>query len=352
MKTYDVTVNRLPVLTWNRLRMNETTVSQVSVPQQGSVTLSGDASFNPTADPAPFQALATGCGPALSALLEQAEICPQILTLEGTPNPVRLTFSHEDNTSSASCVCLYLKENTSAVVLMDYTAPLSAAGQGTVQTRIYLEKSAKLHLVQVQRVGRGFTFFNDIGAACQESARFELTQLILSGERSYTGCEIALEGADSSFDAGVAYALQQSDKLDMNYVVRHIGKRTNSNIDAAGSLQGNSAKLFRGTIDFVNGSAGAVGSEKEEVLLIDESCVNQTIPLILCAEEDVEGNHGASIGKPDEEVLFYLSSRGIPQEAAYALLIRAKLDAVAGRIPQDEFRQEILDAIRGGAARA
>ena len=63
-------------------------------------------------------------------------------------------------------------------------------------------------------------------------------------------------------------------------------------------------KLFRGTIDFVKGSAGSVGNEKEEVLLIDEKCVNQTIPIILCAEEDVVGNHGATIGKPDEELLF------------------------------------------------
>ena len=39
---------------------------------------------------------------------------------------------------------------------------------------------------------------------------------------------------------------------------------------------------FRGTIDFIKGSAGSVGNEKEEVLLIDEKCVNQTIPIILC----------------------------------------------------------------------
>ena len=40
------------------------------------------------------------------------------------------------------------------------------------------------------------------------------------------------------------------------------------------------------------------------MLLVGDNMVNQTIPLILCAEEDVEGNHGASIGKLDENVLF------------------------------------------------
>ncbi len=41
-----------------------------------------------------------------------------------------------------------------------------------------------------------------------------------------------------------------------------------------------------------------------------DDVVNQTIPLILCAEEDVKGSHGASIGQLDEETLFYMQARG------------------------------------------
>ena len=43
---------------------------------------------------------------------------------------------------------------------------------------------------------------------------------------------------------------------------------------------------------------GAKGDELEDVLLLDDGVQNQTIPLILCAEEDVEGNHGAIHRKP------------------------------------------------------
>ena len=71
---------------------------------------------------------------------------------------------------------------------------------------------------------------------------------------------------------------------------------------ADGVLQGGAKKIYRGTIDFKNGSAGAVGDEKETVLLLSDDVVNQTIPLILCSEEDVQGNHGASIGKLDDEL--------------------------------------------------
>ena len=117
-------------------------------------------------------------------------------------------------------------------------------------------------------------------------------------------------------------------RLDMNYVALHEGKRTNSEINASGVLKDASSKLFRGTIDFQHGSAESVGAEKEDVLLMGDDVVNQTIPLILCAEEDVKGSHGASIGQLDEETLFYMQARGISEEQAYALMADARIEAV------------------------
>ena len=70
-------------------------------------------------------------------------------------------------------------------------------------------------------------------------------------------------------------------------------------------------KIFRGTIDFVRGSADSVGAETEQVLLLGDDVVNKTIPVILCAEENVQGSHGAAIGELDEETLFYFGARGM-----------------------------------------
>ena len=69
-------------------------------------------------------------------------------------------------------------------------------------------------------------------------------------------------------------------------------------------------------------------------VMLGDGVVNQTIPLILCGEEDVEGNHGATIGRLDEKMLFYLASRGIPEEAARSLLARARIEAVVDLLPE------------------
>ena len=133
----------------------------------------------------------------------------------------------------------------------------------------------------------------------------------------------------------------------MNYNAVHTGKSTRSIMNVSGVLADSSEKLFRGTIDFKNGSAGSKGDEKEDVLLLGDDVVNKTIPLILCAEEDVQGNHGASIGRLDEALLFYLASRGIDATQAEKLMAKARLDALCAKTGDDEAQkllEEYLEA--------
>ena len=85
---------------------------------------------------------------------------------------------------------------------------------------------------------------------------------------------------------------------------------------------------------------------RKKFFLLMKNVSTRLFPIILCAEEDVVGNHGATIGKPDEELLFYLESRGIPAQECYNMLAAAKLLAVCGKIPDDGIRNEIHDYIK------
>ena len=108
-----------------------------------------------------------------------------------------------------------------------------------------------------------------------------MVHIFLGGGKIYQGCQTELLGNESSLQSDIGYLLQDDQRLDMNYVALHEGKRTNSEINASGVLKDASSKLFRGTIDFQHGSAESVGAEKEDVLLMGDDVVNQTIPLIL-----------------------------------------------------------------------
>jgi Fe-S cluster assembly protein SufD len=124
------------------------------------------------------------------------------------------------------------------------------------------------------------------------------------------------------------------------------GKKTDSRMNVHGVLADSAQKLLRATIDFRRGSAGSTGDEQEDTLLLSPAVVNRTIPLILCEEENVEGRHGATIGKPSEETLFYMLSRGIPRREAELMLLRARLQSVSRLVPDDGLRGEAEHMIR------
>ena len=63
--------------------------------------------------------------------------------------------------------------------------------------------------------------------------------------------------------------------------------------------------------------------------MLGDGVVNKTVPLILCAEENVVGNHGATIGELDEDTLFYFESRGISAAEAENIMARAAIERLA-----------------------
>jgi Fe-S cluster assembly scaffold protein SufB len=98
-------------------------------------------------------------------------------------------------------------------------------------------------------------------------------------------------------------------------------------------------------VDFITGCVEAKGVENEDVLLLDEDAVNKTVPLILCTEEAVEGEHGATIGKLSDEILFYLNTRGIEEKMAYKLISAGRMASIINLIPKESLRKEIYEEI-------
>ena len=151
-----------------------------------------------------------------------------------------------------------------------------------------------------------------------------------------------LIGKHASTNMDIGYLGQKKQVIDINLVVNHIGKKTNCNIQVDGPLKDAAEKIFRGSIDFKTGSSDSKGAETENVLLLGDDVVNKTIPLILCAEENVEGSHGATIGELDEDTLFYFASRGIDMETAEDMMTKGKMEVLYRKI-QDEDTEKLVE---------
>ena len=216
------------------------------------------------------------------------------------------------------------------------------AGLTGTTLRVFADADAQVNVVRTQTLDDGYIDIDDMGLFADDRAHIIVRQTVLGGSSTYTGLAGDLRGDSSRVDVDTRYLGHGNQSHDFNYALRHHGTRTRCNLNANGVLAGTSRKTLRGTIDLVRGCKGAEGSENETVLLVDEDVRNKTVPVILCNEDDVAGNHGATIGHIREEQLFYLASRGLSQEAAEALFASAVVERAAIEAPDEAARASVL----------
>ena len=80
-------------------------------------------------------------------------------------------------------------------------------------------------------------------------------------------------------------------------------------------------------------------------MLLSDKAKSIALPMLLCSEEEVEGNHSSSAGKIGEKELFYIMSRGFKLKEAMKLMVRAKFNKILETVKNKELKQEILDKI-------
>ena len=375
-------VNVLPVYTYNFLKVNDSAIDASdikidtvdcpkpdAVPQ--GVTLNSGLSFEeageifrtnkdkilvstgvpgePNGDTSARDAeqdIRTGMGVDVDKLFISAGATCDVYTVdEGAivEQPVVIRFDMKDGQGCLASNVIHARKNSEVTVIMDYASgeDKEASGFLGVSTRVLAEEGARVNLVKTQMLGNGYLHFDDLGGACFEKGAIRLVGLELGAKKVWNGGYINLTTKESDFTSDIGFLGRDDHQIDINYVADHRGKKTNALMQFKGVLMDKAQKTLRFTIDFKNGSAGSAGDEQEDVLLLGEDVINRTMPIILCQEEDVDGRHGATIGQLGEDLLFYMQSRGIDEEEAKRIMIKARLDSVARLIPDAALMQRV-----------
>jgi len=141
------------------------------------------------------------------------------------------------------------------------------------------------------------------------------------------------------------YLGRNNELIDINYDLKNIGKSSINNLKVEGCLKDNSKKVFRGIIDFVEGCTKSDGQENENCILLSDTCISRSVPILLCHEDDVIGAHGESSGKINEDKLFYLMSRGLSYEESTKLIVVSNFNSIINEIPDESIKEEILEIV-------
>jgi len=259
---------------------------------------------------------------------EEAEATIRVTTHEGEASGASIDIVAAPN--STFSIALSLDSDADAPAFMGSTMRVFAGAGARVDITVHLTASDTVTCVE------------DSGFVLDKDARVSVRHVVLGGGFTATGLAADLRGDRSRIDVDTSYLASGTQQRDFNYIIRHRGRKTVSNMDANGVLTGTSKKCLRGTIDLIHGAKGAEGNERETVLLASKGVDNKTVPNILCDEDDVAGNHGATIGHVRPDQLFYAACRGLSQEQTEALFLSAKLEDAALQAPNDAVRANVV----------
>jgi len=212
---------------------------------------------------------------------------------------------------------------------------------GTQEIYVDVAEGAELALTYIQFAPTDVPVASRIHANVARGGLFSCTLIEAGAVHTASELRVTLAGDEARADVWGLYFGDEERKIDLNYIIRQEGLHTDANMQVRGALLDRSVKTFRGTLDFIEGARGSVGKEDEEVMILSPHARNRSVPLMLSHEGDVDGHHAVSIGRMDEDKLFYLMSRGLDERAAQQLIVEASFEPVLARIESDELRTEI-----------
>lgn len=333
-----------PAQTWNRLRANSLALTVPKTPDAGTVYL-----------PLPrlFERIECGMGPEVTDYIDSqvfeatyhevpahttrkepivisvsaaANECTNtgVMVREGAEATIVVVArAGEKNTETAA-------DNTGAKAHTEADAPATSAAL----VRIVAEKHARIHLVEMLGVDDDQQHLESVGIEAHENAICDVRQYALGGGAVGMGLAVNLVGNRARLDLNNRYHACHEELLDINHVARMRGCTTRAEIVESGILNDSAHKTLRATIDLIRGSKDAKGNEAETVQILGDGFVNKTMPVILCDEDNVAGNHGATIGSVSPEQIEYLQARGLSRHEAELLFVRALFEDAIIHAPE------------------
>lgn len=176
----------------------------------------------------------------------------------------------------------------------------------------------------------------------QANQKLDLSFVVLPGESRDIDVFVDLVGPGAELNLKALYLCKAEEKVNFRILVHHRAPGCRSTQLVNGLAGGNANVTFHGTIVVAPDAQKTEAYQENHNILFSESAKVETKPQLEIYADDVKCSHGATVGRLNEDELFYMRSRGIPRKEAEALQMISFLSPV---IPEGR-REEIENAIR------
>lgn len=210
-----------------------------------------------------------------------------------------------------------------ATVVETFEGPDGIGYLVNTATRVSVRRDGALTFVKVQRDGDAAAHFSTIAAEIGQGARFTCAPFTNGAALSRNQIAIAVAGQHSTVNVAGVQLLDGRQHGDTTLFVDHAHPFGSSRELFKSVLDGQARGIFQGKIIVRQDAQKTDGRMMTQVLMLSERAEADSKPELEIYADDVQCGHGATTGSVDEELMFYLRSRGIPEIQARGLLIEA-----------------------------
>jgi len=208
----------------------------------------------------------------------------------------------------------------------DTATPIRVGPGATLERLVLLDDAAEAVSVNLSEVelAPGATFRQTVLATGARRQRFET--------------RVRHQGGGASLQLDGVYVLGDRRHSDQTTVVDHVTVDGSTSQLTKGVVTGRSRGVFQGRIVVAHGADRTDARMGHHALMLSEQAEVDAKPELEIYADDVQCAHGNTVGAIDEDALFYIRSRGVPEAEARALLIEAFLGEVTDRITYEPAR--------------
>ena len=256
--------------------------------------------------------------------------------------PIVLEFAAADGEAIFPHTIVIAEPGSRAVLVEIFDS--AAAGFANSATQIFVEDNADLTHYRVQKDSADAFNYGSTEVTVG-LGRYDATSINLGAAIGRHDIEVVFtkEGGHANVDG--LYMLNGTQHHDTHSVIDHAVPNCTSNQSYKGVLNARSRAVFNGKVFVRENARGTDAQQSNKNLLMSNEARVDTKPQLEIFNDDVKCAHGATVGQIEEEELFYLLTRGLPEQLARNLLTYGFAEEIINKIDIDAIKDELDKAV-------
>lgn len=266
-----------------------------------------------------------------------------VVIAEELSEPVRIKVIGENQQPAAQHICIDVKPDAKALVILEHTGD-AQLNQGV---EIDVESGAQLEFVSIQEWDRTAVHASNHRMNVEKDAKLKHIAITLGGDLVRICPDIELDKPGAEVELFGVYFTDTDQHQEHRLFVNHSAENCRSDVHYKGALQGQQAHaVWIGDVLIGKQAFNTDSYEQNRNLVLNEGAKADSVPNLEIENGEIAGaGHASATGRFDEEQLFYLLSRGIPEDIARKMVVHGFFAEVIRQIGIEEIEERLLHAI-------